>query len=39
MKNPYITSIIVTLLALCISAALTEALRKLKLRVVLGETV
>lgn len=37
MKNPYITSIIVTLLALCISAALTEALRKLKLRIILGE--
>lgn len=37
MKNPYITNIIVTLLALCNSAALTEALRKLKLRIILGE--
>lgn len=37
MKNPCITSILVTLVALTVSILITEALRKLKLKAVLGE--
>lgn len=37
MHNPYLTSIVVTLVALIGSVALTEALRALRLKAVLGE--
>lgn len=37
MKNPCITSITVTLVALTVSTLITEALRKLRLKAVLGE--